>query len=252
MLRRAEVGSGISNWAAVQAQDGVRGSGISRNSVELRDLAANLMEAQEEECRRVACELHDELGQSLALLEIQIEEMKRRLGSDEKIAAELGALRTRVGNISDDVHRICYRLHPAILENLGLIAGLRSYCEEYSTWSGIKTRFSHCDVPTPLPSGTALCVYRVVQESLCNVAKHSRSARAIVMLRGARQGVEVVIKDSGRGFLLDEARAKGGLGLISLSERVRLAGGTCAIVSAPDHGTRIQAWIPLGLEACAG
>ena len=129
--------------------------------------------------------------------------------------------------------------------------------EEYSAWSGIQTRFSHCDVPSRLPSSVTLCIYRVVQEALCNAAKHSRASRAMVMLRGIRNGLQIVVKDSGRGFLVDQARAKGRLGLISLTERVRLAGGNCTIRSAPDQGTRVQAWVPLApsaetLRACAG
>jgi signal transduction histidine kinase len=250
MLRRAELQWDSATWMSHKARRAANDS--SGSGLEFGSLAASLLEAQEEERRRVSRELHDELGQGLALLEIQIEEMKRRLGSDEKLASELAALRARVAEISDDVHRICCRLHPAILENLGLIAALRSYCEEYSAWSGIRTRFSHCGIPSGLPSTVALCIYRVVQEALRNAAKHSRATRVIVVLREMKHGVEVVIKDSGRGFALDEVRAKGRLGLISVTERVRLAGGTCTIRSAPDHGTRIQAWVPLALEACAG
>jgi signal transduction histidine kinase len=250
MLRRAETSHHDSSWVTLNTRPASGDPG--GNGFELRNLAANLLEAQEEERRRVSRELHDELGQRLALLEIQIEEMKRRLGCDERLASDLAALRTRVGEIAEDVHRICYRLHPAVLENLGLVPAIRSYCEEYSAWSGIRTRFSHCEVPGHLPSSATLCIYRIVQEALRNVAKHSRASRAMVILRGVRHGLQIVVKDSGRGFVLDQVRSKGGLGLISLSERVRLAGGNCVIRSAPDHGTRIQAWIPLAMEACAG
>jgi signal transduction histidine kinase len=91
----------------------------------------------------------------------------------------------------------------------------------------------------------------VAQEALRNVAKHAHASHALVALRGTKQGIEVVIKDTGRGFDMSEPR-KGGLGLISLCERVRLAGGVCTIRSAPQRGTRIQAWVPLAVEACAG
>lgn len=246
MLRRAEMTVDEDEWIP-EGTRGLCGSGF-----ELPRVAASLLEAQEEERRRVSRELHDELGQSLALLEIQIEEMKRRLGSDKKLAAELVALRTRVGEIADDLHRICYRLHPAILENLGLITAVRSYCDEYNAWTGIRAHFSHADIPARLPPGIALCLYRVVQESLRNVAKHSHAARAVVELRGLKHGVQVLIKDNGCGFVMDEARAKGRLGLISVTERVRLAGGACEIRSTPGHGTQVQAWVPLAMEACAG
>jgi signal transduction histidine kinase len=249
MLRRAETPSGNANWPVIPAK---RTADTGDRGYQFHGFAANLLQAQEEERRRVSRELHDELGQRLALLEIQIEAMKRRLAPDDRLASDLLILRERVGEIADDVHRICYRLHPAILENLGLVAAVRSHCEEFSALSGVQTRFSESSVPAHPPSAAALCVYRVVQEGLRNVAKHACTTRAAVILRGMRHGLQVVIQDRGRGFLLDEARAKGGLGLVSLSERVRLAGGECVIRSAPDHGTRIQAWIPLAMEACAG
>jgi signal transduction histidine kinase len=248
MLRRAEPSSQNSTWSNSK----VRSLPAEGNRFESNSIAATLLEAQEEERRRVSRELHDELGQRLALLEIQIEEMKRRLGTDDALALELVKLRTCVGTIADDVHRICCRLHPAILENLGLIAAIRSYCEEFSSCSGIKVRFSCCGVPASLPSSVSLCIYRVVQESLRNTAKHSLATRAIVILRGIRHGLQVIVKDSGRGFVPDQVRTKGGLGLISVTERIRLAGGNCVIQSAPRQGTRIQAWIPLAMEACAG
>ena len=250
MLRRAELTWRNPKWTGLKTRGAADDGGGT--CFELRELAGNLLAAQEEERRRVSCELHDELGQRLALLEIQIEEMRRHAGADERLAGGLASLRTRVGEIADDVHRICYRLHPAILENLGLITAIRSICEEYSKCSGIKTRFSCCEVPSRLPAAVSLCIYRVVQESLRNAAKHSRASRAIVILRGIKQGLQIVIKDSGRGFVMDQVRGKGGLGLISVTERVRLAGGNCTIRSAPDQGTRIQAWVPIGLEACAG
>src|SRR5262249_54063664 len=135
------------------------------------------------------------------------------------------------------------------------IAAVRSYCEEFGARTGIKTRFSFCGVPARLSSVVSLCIYRVVQEALRNAAKHSCASRAIVILRGIKHGLQIVIRDRGRGFVLEEVRSKGGLGLISVTERVRLAGGNCAIRSAPDQGTRIQAWIPLEKafqKACAG
>jgi signal transduction histidine kinase len=218
---------------------------------EFRFLAASLLAAQEEERRRVSCELHDELGQRLALLEIQVEQMDRRIGDDARVHLELQTFRAHLARISDDVHRICCRLHPVILENLGLIPALRSYCEEYSAWSGVKARFVHCGIPSRLPPAVALCLYRVVQEALRNVARHSAAKRALVMLRPAAHGLEIVIRDRGRGFHPDDVRKKGGLGLISLSERIRLSGGVCSIQSAPGRGTRIQAILPLAPEGTA-
>src|SRR5947208_2967688 len=111
------------------------------NILNMRGLAVNLLAAQEEERRRVARELHDELGQRLALLEIQIEQMERQV-LDAAVISGLEDLRGHVSKIAEDVHRICYRLHPSILENLGLLAALETYCEEYTASAGIKTRWT--------------------------------------------------------------------------------------------------------------
>jgi signal transduction histidine kinase len=247
-MRRANLKLNAPEWSGFPRED----------AFEFRASSARLLATEEEERRRVSRELHDELGQRLALLEIQIEEMGRRLGSDPDVAMGLGKLRTQVGEIADDVHRICHRLHPAILEHLGLIAAIRSYCEEYSTWSGVKTRFTHCGVFSKIPSNVALCIYRVVQEGLRNVSKHACATRALVVVRESGAGIQVMVKDFGRGFVLRDAYTKG-LGLTSLAERVRLAGGTCVIRSAPGRGTRVQASVPLAqpphsqaILACAG
>jgi len=207
--------------------------------------AADLLAAQEEERRRVSRELHDELGQRLALLEIQIEQLERQLGADSAAFSALESLRGRVGEIADDVHRICCRLHPAILENLGLVVALRAYCEEYCAWSGVKTRFSYCGVPAKLLPPIALCIYRVVQEALRNTGRHAQAERAVVLLRGSESAIHVTIKDNGRGFLMSEAERHSGLGLISMAERVELLGGTYSLRTAPGGGTRIQVSIPL-------
>lgn len=238
-MRRADIKVHTQEWLT-----------LMEDSREFRARSARLLATEEEERRRVSRELHDELGQRLALLGIQIEEMERRLGANPDVSSSLERLRTQVGEIADDVHRICYRLHPAVLEHLGLVAAIRSYCEEFSTWSGTKTRFISCGVFSNLPSGVALCMYRVVQEALRNVAKHAAANRALVVLRGSSAGIEVIIKDSGRGFLMREGCRKG-LGLTSLQERVRLAGGDCVIRSAPGRGTRVQATVPFAQTAAA-
>jgi len=249
VTRQAEASMEKARWSPPMTHR----AGIPRaDSVGLNGLAADLLAAQEEERRRVSRELHDELGQRLALLEIQIEQLERELGADATVHSALESLRGRVGEIADDVHRICCRLHPAVLENLGLLIAVRSYCDEYGAWSGIKTRFTHLGVPAQLPPSVSLCIYRVVQEALRNVARHAHAKRAIVVIRGSESGMQVMVKDNGRGFNVGQAGRGGGLGLISLSERVKLLGGACWIRSAPDRGTCIRAWIPIAREACAG
>lgn len=254
-MRRAGIRLQVSGWNGGPTNGNGNGNGRVPDGVALPHVAGSLLAAQEEERRRVSRELHDELGQKLALLEIQLVGLERLCGSHPRaasrpeIASELRSLRGRVAEISGEVHRICYHLHPAVLEHLGLFAALESFCNEFTEWSGVKVRFIHSDVPAPLPKNVSLCLYRVVQEALHNVAKHAAADRAIVALRGVLGGIQVIVKDTGRGFDLMQARNKGGLGLISICERVRLAGGRCSIRSAPGHGTRVAVCVPIGLEA---
>jgi signal transduction histidine kinase len=206
---------------------------------------ADRVEAREEERRRVSRELHDEVGQKLALLELQITQIERDLAPDAGVRAALQSLRGRVVDIADDLHRICCRLHPAALEHLGLPVAVQSLCEEFNSSSAVKTRFLSCGVVRELPSHTALCLYRVVQEGLRNVTRHASATRAVVVMRSSAFGIETTITDNGRGFRTEEAARGGGLGLVSLQERVALAGGTFSIESAPGHGTRLRTWIPI-------
>jgi signal transduction histidine kinase len=215
-------------------------------------LAADRVAAQEEERRRVSRELHDDLGQRLGLLELQIAQTERELGGDSSVYSALESLRASVREIAEDLHRICCRLHPAILENLGLTIAVESFCEEYSTWSSVRARFLHRGVPAKLAPSTALCLYRVVQEALRNVSQHARATRVVVLMRGMEGGIEVTVKDNGCGFCVDGAGRNGRLGLVSLNERVKLAGGRFSIESAPDRGTRIHAWVPVSNDHAYG
>jgi signal transduction histidine kinase len=226
------------------------GTAINGNDevVRLRGFTAYLLLAQEAEQRRISREIHDDLGQKLALLEIQLERMKGASGSEPRLVSELESVRGSVAGLAEDLHRICHCLHPVILDTLGLAVGLECLCEGYTRASEIAVRFVRGDVP-PAPSGISLCLYRVVQEALHNVSKHARAKRATVTLGGSSAGVQVTIHDVGCGFdpalsRRDHPRTNRGLGLISLSERVRLLGGHCEIRSKPGRGTRIVAFVP--------
>jgi signal transduction histidine kinase len=197
---------------------------------------------QEEERRRISQELHDDLGQRLALLEIKIHRLERNcLPAD---AAEgLRAIRELVGDLDRDIHRICYELYPVVLEKLGLIVALRCLCRDFSESSGVITRFDHQRVPTNLPENVSLCLYRVIQEALHNVSKHARAKKAKVALRGMADGLEVVITDSGTGFDPGSTPARTGLGLITIEERVLSVGGRFSIRSSRGWGTEVRIFI---------
>ena len=206
--------------------------------------ARAVIQAQEDECRGLARELHDDLGQKLAVLEVEIESLERGVPLNKEAASRLAGVRRRVAAISEDVYRICHQLHPSILDDLGLVAAARSCCDEFRRWSGIRIRFAHSGVPSELPAQVARCVYRVVQEALRNAGKHSGARQAFVNLRGTGSMLQLLIRDNGHGFEPEHVHA-GGLGLVSMSERVRLAGGEYSIESAPGRGTRIRVSIPM-------
>ena len=208
-------------------------------------LAAQVLMVQEEERRRVCREMHDDLAQKVALLAFQIEGMKRRLVSQPQVLPELDSLHGCVAMLADDVHRICFQLHPVILDNLGLVRGIEFLCNEQTRTSGVEVAFVHCLVPDRLSSNVSLCLYRVVQEALQNIGKHASAKKARVILQKMGSGLRVVIRDTGQGFDMNEADTRQGLGLVFISERVKLLRGRCVIHSVPGKGTRISAYVPL-------
>lgn len=207
--------------------------------------ASTLLRVQEEERRRISREIHDGLSQKLALLEIELETLEGELSGLPKIKAQIEELRTSVCDVCTELHRICHALHPAVLEDLGLIPALEGYCAEYTRWTGVKTMLTYSDVPRDIPPATALCVYRIVQEALRNTAKHSGAKRAFVGLRSEAGFLHVAIRDTGCGFDPAALGHRSGIGLVSLDERARLAGGKCVLRSAPGRGTRIRVTLPL-------
>jgi signal transduction histidine kinase len=215
-----------------------RSNGCSRTSI-----AAQLLVAQEAERRRVSREMHDDLAQRVALLQFEIDSMKRRCGSHPQMLPQLDSLRQCVTLLAEDVHRICERLHPVVLDNLGLVRGIEFLCADLARTSAMTPSFEHGLIPERIPANISLCLYRVVQEALNNAAKYSGASEASVSLHKEGEGLRVKICDSGRGFDMAQVR-RSGLGLMFIDERVRLLEGRCAVQSAPSKGTRVSAWVP--------
>lgn len=206
--------------------------------------SATLLLVQEQERRRISRELHDDLGQRLAILQIELETLETAATIPPEIVARIRELRGQVEEVSDEVERICHCLHPAMLEDLGLIPALEAHCRDFTKSSGVKTRLVRSEIPPEIPPDVVLCAYRVVQEALHNVAKHSGSKHAFVGIRGEPGWLHVLIRDTGCGF--DPAKGRrGGLGLTSMEERARLTNGDYMIRSAPGRGTRIAVSLPL-------
>jgi signal transduction histidine kinase len=214
-------------------------------------LSQKLLTARDDECRRVSRELHDSLNHNIAILSIDAELLKRQFHSTQDVPVQLHALRSHITALADDLRRIVHQLHPAVLERLGLVPALQSLCADISNRDDLSVQFRQIQVPEPIPSDLALCIYRVVQEGLQNVVKHSHSRRAAVVLAGASDSIALSIRDFGIGLSPDMVN-KTGLGLLSIEERVRLLAGRVSIESRAHWGTRIVVRIPLSVGAAVG
>ena len=214
----------------------------------LRDLADQVMTAQEEERRRIAGELHDDVTQRLATLGIELGLLKRTpMGTGAlTLDRELSRLQAQILQLSDDVRRLSHSLHPSILEHSDLSASLETHCREFTDQNGIEVSFTARDVPDDIPRPVALALYRIVQESLRNVARHSGATTASVVLAGEDgRRLSLFIIDNGKGFDVGLAKITPGLGLVSIEERARHIGATMTIDSMPETGTRLGVQVPL-------
>ena len=212
----------------------------------LRALTAHLVELQESGMKSLARELHDDLSQNLAALALEISTLIPSSGKPPQAFSEkIRALRGRVEHMAGDVHAISRRLHPAILDDLGLEAALREECTRFSDRTGIPVEFESNGMSTRPEAGVSLCFYRVTQEALHNVAKHARATNVRVTLSGAEGACLLRIEDDGRGFDPGGAKDRSSLGLISMQERARLVNGNFTIQSEPGKGTRVQLSVAL-------
>ena len=215
----------------------------------LTSLSGRLIEAQEEERRRIAREIHDDYNQRLALLAFDMESLAKNIGHpDAESGQRLHKLWDRVCELSTDLHVLSHRLHPATLENLGLVAGAGAFCEEFTDQQEIRVDFTNDGVPTCISEDASLCLFRILQEGLRNVKKHSGADRAEVRLEVAGDKIHLSICDRGRGFDRNVRSSQSGIGLQSMEERLRLLGGNLQIHARPMEGTRIDAWLPLTIS----
>ena len=219
---------------------------LGRKREELESLTGKLIEAQEEECKRIARELHDDFNQRLAALSVELESMERTpIAPPGPAARQLAAIRAQVGHLSDDLHDLAYRLHPSLLEHVGLEVALRDHVAEFTKRTGLPVTFDAREVPAMVSQEIATNLFRVMQESLQNVSKHAQATRVIVRLSGSSNGVGLSVRDNGKGFDLESKNARvKGLGLGSMQERARGLGGFLRIHSLPSNGTKVCAWIP--------
>ncbi len=216
-----------------------------RKEQQLQSLTAQLMMAQEEERRRIARELHDDINQRVALMAI---EMGTMLSDPSTMTSEaIQAMAQRLARISEDVRRMAYQFHSSILDDLGLPAALTHMANEWSAKTGIKIVVVQQEIADDsLSRDIASCLYRVTQESLANIMKHAHASRVELELTCDDQEITLSIFDAGVGFDLKEIQARHpGLGLVNMQERVRSVRGRFDIQSEPGRGTHITVQIPL-------
>ena len=212
----------------------------------LSTVTRRLIEAQEQERARIARELHDDLSQRIALLEISLEQFAQKmpeLTSDAR--NQLHHISRVASEVSSDLHNMSHQLHPSKLDLLGLVATVAGYCREISAQQDVQIEFVHHGVAAQIPKDLALCLFRIVQEALRNVVKHSGAAEAKIELSGAGNQIDLCISDAGVGFDPDSAGGQAGLGLVSMRERLGLVGGHLSVESKPSQGSRIRVRVPL-------
>lgn len=226
---------------------------------EVAKLSSKLIEAQEKERSRIARELHDDICQRLALLAIQLDGIASTSSlipvqneprcSDIERLAEIKKAAEFCKEIADSVQTLSHELHSSKLEYLGVVAAVGSFCREVSKQHGVEITFTNTNVPASLPREVSICIFRVVQEALRNAIKHSGVKMFKVFLRGAGGIILLEVSDEGVGFDSKVAGAKGGLGLVSMQERLHLAKGTLEIESKPYQRTTIRARIPVAIDS---
>ena len=216
---------------------------------QLQRLTGSLLSIQETENRELARELHDVYSQELAALAMEISTLLNSPEMEGPLTQRLADLGKTIRDLADEMHRTSRQLHPAILHELGLETALREECNTFSQQAGVPVQFSSEELPALLPEDVSLCLYRVAQESFRNIRKHTGATSTRVQLRGEGGGVSLRVEDTGDGFNVEEARKSGGLGLISMEERVRLVNGRFSIRSQPRSGTTVEVFVPLDKNA---
>jgi PAS domain S-box-containing protein len=218
----------------------------------LASLSGRLIEAQDEERKRIAREIHDDYNQRVAMLAIDLEQLAENVGdSSGGTSQKVHELFGRVSELGADLHSLSHRLHSSTLESLGLLAGLEAYCKEFAEQQGVQVDLVHENIPRRVPADSALCMFRITQEALRNIKRHSGANRAEVRLEQLDGMLHLSVSDRGRGINSNKPLAERGIGIHSMEERLRLLGGKLEIQSRPMEGTRIDAWLPLKMASAA-
>jgi signal transduction histidine kinase len=214
---------------------------------ELTSLTERLIYSKEEELRKISRDLHDDLAQRLTALAIDTGILEASAMSSE-MYLKIHDIKNTLSELSEIIHDLSRQLHPSILEDLGLIDAIKSECRTFSARTGIKVEFSHNGAFHLLPAPVELCIYRVLQEALQNLAKHSGTKMAQVTALRDNDHVQFTVQDFGTGFSPHDIMRNNGVGITSMKERVRLVNGRMSLSSSPGKGTTIRISVPAGEE----
>ena len=242
--------SGVPRFDQSGSFVGYIGSGVDvtdrkRAQEALSSLSGRLLEAQEQERRYIARELHDDISQKLAMLSVELQQLESLLPhSAATLREQIESLMKRTSEVSVDVHLLSHRLHSSRLETLGLVAAIKTFCGELGEQRDVDIEFTHSRVPESMPESISLCLFRVLQESLNNAVKHSGDRRFEVKLERVSDELRLTVRDRGVGFDPTIAMNSEGIGLISMRERMSLVKGSMSIISKPQHGTEITFRVP--------
>jgi two-component system, NarL family, sensor histidine kinase UhpB len=226
---------------------------LEERNQQLRALSERAIHAQEEERKNIARSLHDDTGQALSMLIINLERLENKLPLDEsQLRSKLEASRILAGNILTELRKIVYGLRPTMLDDLGLIPAIRWYSRSVLEANGVQVRMSLPEEPIELPSHLATALFRIAQEGINNIMRHAGAKTTDICLRLESSGVHLQVQDDGQGF--DPQLAAGQavdlqhLGLLGMQERAELVGGKVTVESVPGQGTRLQVYVPLPAE----
>ncbi len=215
----------------------------------LSNVSRKVVEAEEQQRSRIARDLHEDIGQRLALLAIELEQLKTGSSHQTVVNGRMDAVWKRTLEILNDVKASAHELHSPRLEYLGIAAVLRCFCKEFGERKNIEIVFKTEDIAAIVPPDISLCLFRVLQEALYNGIKHSGAQRLEVQMWATPSEIHLTVSDSGAGFELEAAKNGRGLGLVSMKERLQLVKGTFSIDSQPQRGTTIHACVPLNSES---
>jgi len=216
---------------------------------QLATVSRRLIEAQEQERTRIGRELHDDIGQRLALVAVELQQLQEDFAHLSEVRGRIAQLQKQTCEIATDIQSLSHELHSSRLQYVGVAKAMTSFCQEFGKQQKAQVDFHTSDLPSPLPPDISLCLFRVLQEALHNSAKHSGVRRFEVRLWGASGEVHLTVSDSGVGFDSEAAKATRGLGLLSMDERLKLLNGTLSIESQPQFGTTIHARVPFNFES---